>query len=340
MATDHHTTPHAWLDAGAVRTASDIALACVLLGAAAAALLGAATGLGDRFGRTGPGFFPAVVGGSLAAVGLILLVRGLLIRLAPPERWRLATLAVVVVAIPTAVLAAVQWGRPLALYFGPSEFTALIVFLLAVGIGLVRVSRVRALGMVLLGLLLAMVGTDVSTGTSRFTAGFGQLADGITYPVVWLGLLVLGDGLLCLASPSLLLAIYARRIAGWTGPRVPILAAIAIRLAAGLAIIAAGYYAFELNRAMFDVGVFVALGLFGALCKLLGWNRLVLVQAFAYGPLLEENIRRSLLISRGDPAIFVRWPISGTLMLLAAAIVALVAASSVWRVFARRRKGG
>jgi TctA family transporter len=106
----------------------------------------------------------------------------------------------------------------------------------------------------------------------------------------------------------------------------------------GLAIAAAGYYTFELNRATFDVGVFVVFGLFGVLCKILGCNRLVLIQAFAYGPLLEENIRRSLLISQGDPATFLRKPISGTLLLLAVTIIAGVAAFSAWRTFRRDRR--
>jgi TctA family transporter len=110
-----------------------------------------------------------------------------------------------------------------------------------------------------------------------------------------------------------------------------------MRLAAMLAIAAAGYYAFELNRATWDVGVFAAFGLFGLLCKVLGWNRLVLILAFHYGPILEEQIRRSLLISRGDPATFLARPISGTFLLLAAAVLTFAAGMSVWRWLRWRR---
>ena len=39
---------------------------------------------------------------------------------------------------------------------------------------------------------------------------------------------------------------------------------------------------------------------FGIACKIFDWSRLVLLLAFALGPLLEEHIRRALLVSRGE----------------------------------------
>jgi TctA family transporter len=47
-----------------------------------------------------------------------------------------------------------------------------------------------------------------------------------------------------------------------------------------------------------------------------------LLLGFVLGPLLEDNLRRALLLSRGDPTVFVTRPISGVLLALAA--VALV----------------
>jgi TctA family transporter len=211
---------------------------------------------------------------------------------------------------------------------------------LAIAIALVRVSRVRAAGMVLLGLLLATVGTDVESGEQRFTMGADQLADGIEPAVVTLGLVVLAEGVICLASPSLLLATHARRIAGWSSPSVPTLAAIAMRLAAVLAITAAAYYVFELNRSFWDVGALVVFGLFGVACKILGWNRLVLIVAFAYGRLLEEKLRQALVISKGDLAAVIGRPIGGTLLALAVVVLALVVTVSVRRALMRRRRQG
>jgi TctA family transporter len=338
MVTDDRATPHAWLDAGAIRAASDIVLGCILLAAAAAAILGAGDAFIGGWNRLGPGFFPSAVGGLLVVTGLTLLVRGAALGTPPAARWGLTSLAIAVSVYAAGYLAVWVWGPALlnlALLFGPPEYVTLMLLILAVAIALARLSRVRAVGMVLLGLLLAIVGTDVSTGEPRFTMGVQQLADGILYPVVLLGLIVVADGLLCLASPSLLLATYARRIVGWTGPRIPNLAAIAMRLTAVLAVAAAVYYAFELNRAIWDVGMLVAFGLFGLLCKTLGWNRPVLILGFAYGVLLEENIRRALVLSRGDPAIIVSRPISGTLLALAAFVLLLAGALSMSRMLRR-----
>ena len=42
---------------------------------------------------------------------------------------------------------------------------------------------------------------------------------------------------------------------------------------------------------------------------------------FVLGPLMEENLRRAMLIARGDPTTFVTRPISGVLLAIAAALV-------------------
>ena len=46
---------------------------------------------------------------------------------------------------------------------------------------------------------------------------------------------------------------------------------------------------------------------------------------FILGPLMEENLRRSLVLSRGDPMIFVTRPLSLTLLMMAVAVVLLIA---------------
>jgi len=185
--------------------------------------------------------------------------------------------------------------------------------------------------MAVLGLLLATIGTDVSTGTERFTLGLEQLAEGLIFSVMVLGLIVVADALICVVSPSLWLAIYAREIAGRIGRQAPTIARLGLRLVAVLAIAAACFYAFELNRAIGDVGVLVAFGLFGIACKVLGWNRPMLLFGAYYGAIIETNISRALMLSNGDPAVFLRRPISATLLLLAIAILTLVTTCSVWR---------
>ena len=54
-------------------------------------------------------------------------------------------------------------------------------------------SLLHAIGMVVLGLLLGLVGTDVNSGTPRFTFDLPQLADGINFVVVAMGMFGIGE---------------------------------------------------------------------------------------------------------------------------------------------------
>jgi TctA family transporter len=49
-----------------------------------------------------------------------------------------------------------------------------------------------------------------------------------------------------------------------------------------------------------------------------------MILGFILGPLMEENLRRSLVLSRGDPMIFLQRPISAVLLALTACVVALI----------------
>ena len=50
-----------------------------------------------------------------------------------------------------------------------------------------------------------------------------------------------------------------------------------------------------------------------------------LLLGFILGPLMEENLRRALLLSRGDPTVFVTRPLSGVLLGLALILLIIVA---------------
>jgi putative tricarboxylic transport membrane protein len=67
----------------------------------------------------------------------------------------------------------------LALLFGPAEYFGLMVLGLGLAIVLARGSVLKAVIMVVFGLLLATVGQDLETGQERLTMGFDDLADGI-----------------------------------------------------------------------------------------------------------------------------------------------------------------
>jgi TctA family transporter len=64
--------------------------------------------------------------------------------------------------------------------------------------------------------------------------------------------------------------------------------------------------------------------MFGYLLVRLGCEPAPLVLGFILGPVMEENLRRSLVFSRGDPMIFLERPISATLLAATLAVVALI----------------
>ena len=63
---------------------------------------------------------------------------------------------------------------------------------------------------------------------------------------------------------------------------------------------------------------------FGYVLLRFGCEPAPLVLGFILGPLMEENLRRSLVISRGDPMVFLERPISAVLLAVTVAIVALI----------------
>jgi len=76
----------------------------------------------------------------------------------------------------------------LAFQFGPAEYFSLMVFGLIGSIVFASGSVLKAIGMILLGLLLGVVGTDVTSGVQRFTFGIPELADGIGFVPLAMGL--------------------------------------------------------------------------------------------------------------------------------------------------------
>ena len=75
----------------------------------------------------------------------------------------------------------------IALKFGSAEYFSLIVLGLIASIALAHGSIVKALAMIVLGLLLSMVGQDLFSGTPRFTFGFFELYNGINFVSVAVG---------------------------------------------------------------------------------------------------------------------------------------------------------
>src|SRR6267154_1858898 len=82
---------------------------------------------------------------------------------------------------------------------------------------------------------------------------------------------------------------------------------------------------YTVNNSTTDVLLTALFAVFGFLLFKFGCEPAPLVLGFILGPLMEENLRRSMVLSRGDPMIFVTRPLSLTLLMMAVAVVLLIA---------------
>lgn len=353
-----------------------------------------------------------------------------------------------------------------ALSFGAPEYFALIVLGLLVSIALAHGSILKALAMIVLGLLLGMVGQDIYTGQPRFTFGFRELFSGLNFVSVavgvfgvaeilrnlenektrevmvktvrnlWLGKedfrriigpVLRGTGIGALlgvlpgagnvlssfasysaekrisrdperfghgaiegvagpesannaaaqtsfiplltlgipAHPVMALMVGAFILQGITpGPNVindqpalfwgiiasmwvgnvllvvlnlPLIGlwvkmlTIPYRALFPAIVVFAGIGTFSINQNIFDIYAIAFFGIVGYVLIRLHCEPAPLLLGFVLGPLLEENLRRAMIISRGDPAIFVTRPISAVLLGLALLAVVLAALPAIRR---------
>ncbi len=353
-----------------------------------------------------------------------------------------------------------------ALKFGPAEYFSLMVLGLIAAVVLASGSLVKAIGMIVLGLLLGLVGTDVNSGLQRYSFGIPELSDGIGFVAIAMGVFgfaeiivnlehrearevftnkvsglwikwkdfkealpaiargtLLGSGLGILPGGGALLSAFAsytleKKIAkdpsqfgkgaiqGVAGPEsannagaqtsfIPLLTlgippnAVMALMVGAMTIhsIQPGPQVMTSNPQLFwgliasmwignlmlvvlnlpligiwvkllqvpyrllypAILVFCCIGVYSlqnnvwdvlmtALFGLIGWlfvklecEPAPLLLGFILGPLMEENLRRALLLSRGDPTVFVTRPLSATLLAVAAVLLLIVLAPNVRR---------
>jgi len=356
------------------------------------------------------------------------------------------TLSTVVLALFAPPLA------DLALKFGPAEYASLVILGLIASIILARGSLLRATGMIMLGLILGLVGTDINTAYLRYTFGFSELADGIGFVVLAMGMFGIGEIMLNLeqsatrnvlvkrisglmptredikrivgpiirgsllgsllgilpgggallasfaayslekkvskrasefgtgalegvaapesannagaqtsfipmltlgipSNPVMALMIGAMIIHGiqpgplvmskqptlfwgvivsmWVGNlfllilNLPIiglwvrLLSLPYRLLYPAILVFCGIGVYSLNNALFDIYLMAIFGLLGYLFSKLECEPAPLMLGFILGPMLEEYVRRALLLAKGDPLTLVRRPISAALLVVA-----------------------
>jgi TctA family transporter len=86
---------------------------------------------------------------------------------------------------------------------------------------------------------------------------------------------------------------------------------------------------YTLNNNNFDVYMAVLFGLIGYCFYKLGCEPAPLLLGFILGPMMEENLRRALLLSRGDWLTFLQRPLSAGLLLAATAMIVVVMLPSI-----------
>lgn len=105
----------------------------------------------------------------------------------------MATIVIAVMSVPLSVL---------ALKFTAVEYFSLLVLGLIAAVVLAHGSVAKSLAMVLLGLLLGLVGIDVSSGAARMTFGIAELSDGLDFVPIAMGLFGLGEIIANLERPT------------------------------------------------------------------------------------------------------------------------------------------
>jgi TctA family transporter len=350
-----------------------------------------------------------------------------------------------------------------ALKFGPTEYFSLMVLGLIAAVVLAHGSLIKAISMVILGLLLGLVGTDVNSGVARYSFGIPELSDGIGFVTVAMGMFgiaeiianlemkekreifvhkienllptladikrcipavlrgtALGSGLGILPGGGALLASFAAytlekkatggdtfgkgEIRGVAAPEsannagaqtsfIPLLTlgipsnpVMALMIGAmmiqGIApgpqvmserpqlfwgmiasmwvgnlmlvvlnlpligmwvklltvpyrmlypaiLLFCGIGVYSVNNSPFDIYMMSIFGIFGIVCVKLACEPAPLILGFILGPMMEENLRRAMLLSRGDPSVFVTKPISAVLLGIALVLLVIVMAPAV-----------
>ncbi len=117
-----------------------------------------------RQGRAGPALGIAAIGSFIAG--------------------SIATLVIAVAAPPLAEV---------ALKFGPAEYFSLMVLGLVGAVVLAHGSVLKAIAMIILGLLFGLVGTDVNSGVARFSFGVSELTDGLGFVGIAMGMFGYGE---------------------------------------------------------------------------------------------------------------------------------------------------
>src|SRR5687767_14767850 len=101
-----------------------------------------------------------------------------------------------------------------AFKFGPAEYFSLMVLGLIGAVVLASGSLLKAVAMILLGLLVGQINTDVISGTPRYSFSIPELTDGISFVVIAMGLFGFGEIIANLGRPSEERQVFTKSVKG------------------------------------------------------------------------------------------------------------------------------
>ena len=102
----------------------------------------------------------------------------------------------------------------LAFKFGPAEYFSLMVLGLIGAVVLASGSLVKAIAMILLGLLLGQINTDVISGVPRYSFDIPELTDGIGFVVIAMGIFGFGEIIINLGQPAEHREVFTKNVTG------------------------------------------------------------------------------------------------------------------------------
>jgi putative tricarboxylic transport membrane protein len=97
---------------------------------------------------------------------------------------------------------------------------------------------------------------------------------------------------------------------------------------------------YSINNNVFDVWVAAAFGVLGYAFARCGMEPAPLLLGFVLGPMMEENLRRALLLSRGDFSTFITRPLSASLLVATVALLLIVALPAIKKSREEAFQGG
>ncbi len=118
------------------------------------------------------------------------------------------------------------------------------------------------------------------------------------------------------------------------------LLAVPYRILFPAIVVFCGIGVYSLANNPFDLYLLAGFGLLGYLFIKLKCEPAPLVLGFILGPLVEENLRRALLISRGDFSVFFTRPLSLTFIILTVILLCAVTLPDIIRAWRGRNSGG